>query len=121
MFNCYARVSKSDDSQVLDLQIDALVESGVEDKNIYQDKSSGKRDNRPGLVLNTVHDLAVREIGFKVLIRPRCGDRYYHGQWETSIQYFAALAEFERDLIIERTKAVLAAARARRRKGGRKF
>ena len=37
----YARISKSDGSQVLDLQIDALVKSGVEPTYIYSDKASG--------------------------------------------------------------------------------
>ena len=45
----YARVSKSDDSQILDLQIDALKEFGVDENNIYIDKISGIKDNRPGL------------------------------------------------------------------------
>ena len=45
----YARVSKSDNSQVLDLQIDALTNSGVKEENIYSDKISGSKDERPGL------------------------------------------------------------------------
>ena len=45
----YARVSKADDSQVLDLQIDALIENGVKKENIYTDKISGIKDDRPGL------------------------------------------------------------------------
>ena len=45
----YARISKSDGSQVLDLQIDALVKSGVDPTHIYSDKASGKHDKRPGL------------------------------------------------------------------------
>ena len=45
----YARVSKSDNSQVLDLQIDALKDSGVNEENIYTDKISGSKDERPGL------------------------------------------------------------------------
>ena len=45
----YMRVSKSDGSQVLDLQRDALIEAGVSPDRIYQDYASGKRDDRPGL------------------------------------------------------------------------
>ena len=45
----YARVSKSDGSQPLDLQLDALIEDGVSPENIYQDESLGKNTKRPGL------------------------------------------------------------------------
>ena len=45
----YARVSKADNSQVLDLQIDALTNAGVNEGNIYTDKISGSKDERPGL------------------------------------------------------------------------
>ena len=44
----YARVSKSDGSQSLDLQFDALKEAGVAKKHIYHDMASGKKDGRPG-------------------------------------------------------------------------
>jgi DNA invertase Pin-like site-specific DNA recombinase len=45
----YARVSKTDGSQVLDLQKDALIEAGIAVEHIYSDQASGKRDDRPGL------------------------------------------------------------------------
>lgn len=45
----YARVSKSDGSQNLDLQIDALIQAGVSTNNIYQDEASGKNVRRPSL------------------------------------------------------------------------
>src|SRR6056297_2576236 len=45
----YARVSKADGSQSLDLQRDALIEAGVAADGIYEDQASGKRDTRPGL------------------------------------------------------------------------
>lgn len=45
----YARVSKADGSQSLDLQRDALVAAGVADDQIYSDQASGKKDQRPGL------------------------------------------------------------------------
>jgi predicted site-specific integrase-resolvase len=45
----YARVSKADGLQVLDLQCDALIAAGVAERHIYNDITSGKIDNRPGL------------------------------------------------------------------------
>jgi DNA invertase Pin-like site-specific DNA recombinase len=45
----YARVSKADGSQSLDLQRDALLEAAVSNTHIYEDLSSGKKDERPGL------------------------------------------------------------------------
>ena len=45
----YVRVSKADGSQVTDLQRDALRAAGVDPKHIYEDTTSGKRDDRPGL------------------------------------------------------------------------
>lgn len=45
----YARVSKADGSQVLDLQRDALIAASADMGHIYKDMLSGTRDNRPGL------------------------------------------------------------------------
>ena len=45
----YMRVSKADGSQVVDLQRDALVSAGVAAEQLYTDRASGKRDDRPGL------------------------------------------------------------------------
>ena len=45
----YARVSKADGSQSLDLQRDALIAAGAVDDHIYSDLASGKNDKRPGL------------------------------------------------------------------------
>ena len=45
----YARISKADGSQILDLQRDALVGAGVRPEHIYEDKASGKSDDRPAL------------------------------------------------------------------------
>ena len=45
----YARVSKADGSQTTDLQRDALLAEGVQEKHIYEDHASGKKDDRPGL------------------------------------------------------------------------
>jgi len=144
----YARVSKADGSQVLHSQIDALLAAGIDKESIYQDQSSGKHDNRPGLesclkalragdvlvvwkldrlgrnlkhLVNTVHDLADRKIGFKVLTGQGAEIDTTTASGKLVFGIFAALAEFERELISERTKAGLAAARARGRKGGRSF
>ena len=90
----YARVSKADGSQSLDLQQDALQAEGVEAINLYHDLASGVRDDRPGLdsclralrrgdvlvvwkldrlgrnlahLVNTVQDLSTRGVGLRVL------------------------------------------------------
>ena len=49
MFIGYMRVSKSDGSQTLDLQRDALVAAGVAPARLYEDFASGRHDSRPGL------------------------------------------------------------------------
>ena len=144
----YARVSKADNSQVLDLQIDALTNSGVNEENIYTDKISGSKDERPGLenclkalrqddvlvvykldrlgrnlkhLIQTVEDLTKRKIGFKVLSGQGVNIDTTTPAGKMIFSIFGALAEFERELIIERTKAGLQSARARGRVGGRKF
>jgi DNA invertase Pin-like site-specific DNA recombinase len=45
----YMRVSKTDDSQALDLQRDALLAAGADPARLYKDQASSKRDDRPGL------------------------------------------------------------------------
>lgn len=144
----YARVSKADGSQVHDLQRDALIAAGVTTDHIYEDSASGRRDDRPGLdaclkalrpgdtlviwkldrlgrdlrhLVNTVAELTVREIGLKVLAGEGASIDTTTANGRLIFGIFAALAEFERELIVERTKAGLAAARARGRKGGRPF
>ena len=144
----YARVSKSDNSQVLDLQIDALTNSGVKEENIYSDKISGSKDERPGLenclkalreedilvvykldrlgrnlkhFIQTVEDLTKRKIGFKVLSGQGVNIDTTTPAGKMIFSIFGALAEFERELIRERTIAGIQAARARGRMGGRKF
>jgi len=145
----YARVSKDDGSQVLDPQKDALFTAGVLSDHLYEDYASGKSDDLPGLnpclkalrkgdtlvvwkldrlgrnlnhLLTIIDDLEKREIGLKVLTG--------HGvNIDTSTPngklvfgifgIFASIAEYERTLISERTKAGLQSARARGRKGGR--
>ena len=142
----YIRVSKSDGSQTLDLQRDALIESGVDARYIYDDLASGRKDNRPGLnsclkalqpgntlvvwkldrlgrdmkhLVNLVDDLNQKGIGFKVLSGSGAEIDTTTANGRLIFGIFASLAEFERDLIRERTNAGLAAARARGRKGGR--
>ena len=143
----YMRVSKADGSQTLDLQQDALDAAGVPERNMYSDTTSGKRDDRPGLeaclkalrsgdtlvvwkldrlgrnlrhLVNVVHDLTERNIGLRVLTGQGAAIDTTTAAGKLVFGIFAALAEFERELISERTRAVLAAARARGRKGGRK-
>lgn len=140
----YVRVSKSDGSQLLDLQIDALLKAGVDPKYIYQDLASGRKDDRPGLnacikalqpgntlvvwkldrlgrdmkhLVNLIDDMSHKKVGFKVLSGAEIDTTTANGRLVFGI--FAALAEFERELIRERTQAGLAAARARGRNGGR--
>lgn len=142
----YMRVSKADGSQVLDLQKDALIAAGIDEERIYHDLASGRFDDRPGLLacikalqpgntlvvwkldrlgrslkhlVNTVEDLKERGIGFKVLTGQGAQIDTTTPQGKLVFGMFAALSEFERELIIERTKAGLAAARARGRLGGR--
>lgn len=141
----YARVSTTD--QNLDLQFDALVDAGVSRENIYEDKSSGRNDNRPGLdaclkalregdtllvwkldrlgrnfrhLINTVRGLQDRGVAFVVLTGQGANIDTTTPNGKLTFGIFAALAEFERDMISERTKAGLNSARARGRRGGAK-
>lgn len=144
----YARISKADGSQSLDLQRDALDAAGVHPDQIYEDQASGARDGRPGLeaclralregdvlvvwkldrlgrtlthLVNTVRDLSDRGIGLRVLTGQGAEIDTTTSAGRMIFGIFATLAEFERDLIRERTMAGLSAARARGRRGGRKF
>lgn len=142
----YMRVSKSDGSQVLYLQRDALLEAGVEPVRIYEDLGSGRKDDRPGLaaclkalqpgntlvvwkldrlgrdlkhLVNTIDALSQCNIGLKVLAGAGAQIDTTTANGRLVFGIFAALAEFEAELIRERTNAGLAAARARGRLGGR--
>lgn len=144
----YARVSKADGSQSVDLQHDALVAAGVASERIYEDRASGAQDDRPGLeaclralrpgdvlvvwkldrlgrtlthLVGLVRDLSEREVGLRVLTGQGAEIDTTTPAGRMIFGIFATLAEFERDLIRERTLAGLAAARARGRKGGRSF
>lgn len=144
----YMRVSKADGSQSTHLQRDALELAGVDTKHLYEDQASGKREDRPGLaaclkalregdtlavwkldrlgrdlrhLINTVHDLTARGVGLKVLTGHGAAIDTTSAAGKLVFGIFAALAEFERELISERTVAGLASARARGRSGGRPF
>jgi len=144
----YMRVSKADGSQVLDLQRDALLGAGIPGDRLYEDHASGKRDDRPGLeacpkalrsgdtlvtwkldrigrdlrhLVNLVHDLTKRGVGLRVIAGEGAAIDTTTPNGRLMFGFFAALAEFERELTIERTKAGLASARARGRNGGRPF
>lgn len=136
----YARVST--DEQKMDLQTDALQKAGCQ--KVYSDTASGAKDDRPGLrraldmldrgdtlvvwkldrmgrslqhLVTTVNELQARGVEFqsvqeKIDTTTPGGRLVFH--------VFAALAEFERELIRERTKAGVDAARLRGRRGGRR-
>ncbi|MCK8485532.1 recombinase family protein [Aliiroseovarius sp. S2029] len=140
MFIGYARVSTEDQS--LALQHDALRAAGCE--RIFDDKVSGAKSERPGLVKaleqlrdgdtlvvwrldrmgRSLKDLIARaeelkEMGVGLKSLQESIDTTSSGG-QLIFHMFGALAEFERNLIRERTQAGLKAARARGRKGGRK-
>ena len=144
----YMRVSKADGSQALDLQRDALLAAGVDPARLYEDRASGKRDGRPGLeaclkglrsgdtlvawkldrlgrdlrhLVNLVHELTSRGVGLRILTGQGATIDTTTAAGKLVFGIFAALAEFERELIGERTRAGLASARARGRKGGRPY
>jgi len=135
----YARISTDD--QNLDLQRDALGQSGC--TKIYEDRISGAKASRPGLdmVLEVARsgdsivvwrlDRLGRSLHDLILLAKRLDDAgiglmSLQEKIDTSssggrliFHMFGALAEFERNLLHERTRAGLNAARARGRKGGR--
>jgi len=136
----YARISTQD--QDLALQIDALLKFGVAKELIFTDKASGATHQRPGLetclsklqegdvllvwrldrlgrsvrrLVTLIDQLRERNIGFRSVCDGAIDTTTPSG--ELIFQVFSALAQFERRLIQERTKARLEAARGR--KGGR--
>jgi DNA invertase Pin-like site-specific DNA recombinase len=120
-------------------RVEPLTNAGVPERNIYSDSASGKKDDRPGLdaclkavrtgdtlviwkldrlgrnlrhLVNVVHDLNARGIGLRVLTGQGAAIDTTTAAGKLVFGIFAALAEFERELIRERTIAGLAAARA---------
>jgi DNA invertase Pin-like site-specific DNA recombinase len=139
----YARVSTQD--QDLSLQLDALEKIGCQKSSVFVDKISGSKAQRPGLdkclaqlqegdtlvvwrldrlgrsmhhLISLVEDLKEKGIGFKSICDGAIDTTTASG--ELIFNIFSSLAQFERKLIQERTKAGLAAARARGKQGGRK-
>lgn len=137
----YTRVSTAD--QTSDLQYDALVCAGVDPGRVYADVGSGARFDRPQLaalfralrsgdqlvvcsldrigrstkdLLQIVDDLQRNGVEF-VSLRENIDTSSATGKLVLTV--FAAFAAFERELLVERTKAGLGSARARGRKGGR--
>jgi DNA invertase Pin-like site-specific DNA recombinase len=132
----YARVSTKD--QHLELQLDALKQAQCE--RVFSDKASGSKTERPELnkclkflqredvlhvwkldrlgrnlrhLVNIVHDLNDRGIGFKVLTGQGAAIDTTTAPGKLVFGIFAALAEFERELIRERVNAGIAAAKAK--------
>ena len=137
----YARISTREGQQVFDRQVDALRAAGCE--RIYDDRGSGASTERPGLkacldylrrgdvlvvldldrlgrlageLIRLVDELETRRVGFRAL----------NAAFDTTtpmgrafLQIQAAFAEMERNVIRQRVKEGIAAARARGRKGGR--
>lgn len=136
----YARVSSND--QNLDLQIDALKKVGC--SRIFSDKITGKRKSRPGLddalsYLRTGDTLAIwkldrlgRSVKGLIDLVEKMQEKEIHFRSITDgidtttpagrffFHVMASLAQMERELLVERTKAGLAAAKKRGRVGGRK-
>ena len=138
----YARVSTTE--QDLQLQIEALHRAGCGSEQIFRDIASGARTARPGLdaclhalcpgdtlfvwrldrlgrsmahLVAVIEELRGRQIGFRSLGDGAIDTTTASG--ELVFHIFSALAQFERRLIQERTRAGLAVARARGKHGGR--
>lgn len=139
----YMQVSSGDDRRSVDLQRDALIAAGVDERHIHADKASGARDYRPGLkaclawlkqgdtlvawkldrlgrslphLLSIITDFGERGIAFRSLTEAM-DTTTPHGELLFSL--FGALAQYERALTRERVMAGLAAAKRRGRQGGR--
>jgi len=139
----YARVSTQE--QEVQLQTDALEKAGCLKKDIFIDHISGAKAKRPGLeqclnhlkpgdvllvwrldrlgrsmphLVSLIEDLSKKGIGFRSLCDGAIDTTTASG--ELIFNIFSSLAQFERRLIQERTRAGLEAARVRGRKGGRK-
>jgi DNA invertase Pin-like site-specific DNA recombinase len=121
----YMRVSSSDERQSVDLQRDALIAAGVDDRHLHQDKASGARDDRPGLkarmadlrvgdtlivwkldrlgrslshLVRIIEDLKQRGVALRSLTEA-IDTASVHGNFLFNL--FGTLAEYERALITE--------------------
>src|SRR5712692_1061853 len=139
----YMRVSSENDRQTTDLQRDALLAAGVDPRQLFADKASGARDDRPGLqqalayvqpgdclivwkldrlgrslphLLQIVTTLHTQGVAFRSLTE-QMDTTTPQGTFLFSV--FGALAQYERALTQERIRAGLAAAQRRRKRGGR--
>ena len=139
----YMRVSTADERQSVDLQRDALVAAGVDERHLHQDRASGAKDDRPGLkacladlrhgdilivwkldrlgrslshLLTIITDLKERGVAFRS-ITEQMDTTTPHGEFLFNV--FGSLAQFERALITERVNAGRAAAKRRGRTAGR--
>jgi DNA invertase Pin-like site-specific DNA recombinase len=139
----YLRVSSESDRQSTDLQRDALLAAGVDARHLFEDRASGVKDDRPGLVqalefvragdvlvvwkldrlgrslshlLVIVNTLRARQVAFRSLTE---GMDTTTASGELLFHVFGALAQYERALIRERVVAGLDAAKRRGRRGGR--
>lgn len=139
----YMRVSSDSDRQSTDLQRNALLSVGVDARHLFEDRASGVKDDRSGLVqalefvrpgdvlvvwkldrlgrslshlLGIVNSLKERQVAFRSLTE---GMDTTTASGELLFHVFGALAQYERALIQERVVAGLAAAKRRGRVGGR--
>lgn len=139
----YMRVSSDSDRQTTALQRDALLAAGVDERQLFEDKASGARDDRPGLgkalefvragdclvvwkldrlgrslshLLTIVTGLREKGVGFRSLTE-QMDTTTPHG--ELLFHLFGALAQYERALTQERIRAGITAAKRRGRHGGR--
>jgi DNA invertase Pin-like site-specific DNA recombinase len=139
----YMRVSSDTDRQTTDLQRDALLDVGVDPRQLVLDRASGARDDRPGLqqalayvqrgdclvvwkldrlgrslphLLHIITTLQAQGVAFRSLTE-QMDTTTPQGAFLFSV--FGALAQYERALTQERVKAGLAAAKRRGKRGGR--
>ena len=137
------RISSETERQNTDLQRDALINAGIDPRNIFQDRASGAKEDRPGLkqalqymqpgdclvvwkldrlgrslphLLQIINGLRKNNISFRSLTE-QMDTTTPHG--ELLFNLFGSLAQYERALIRERIMAGLESARRRGRIGGR--
>jgi DNA invertase Pin-like site-specific DNA recombinase len=143
MFVGYMRVSTDGQDQKVDLQKDALLVAGVDERHLYEDKESGSSRKRKGLeaclsflkegdtlvvwkldrlgrslsdLISIINELKEKGVRFKSLTENM---DTHTAQGELLFGLFGTLAQYERAIICERINAGLAAARNRGRRGGR--